>query len=175
MQNAILLYAIDPRFAMEHPNGAPIDQYVAWCQRQNYQYMTATCRTEREAELVARDFQALGFIPACIKGQVPDTYNEWAFEKPLAEMEKEAMQDQQAPELAPQEAHESCEPWGYYKYLESIGKKERHDFYDDEEGKASDKAYAYGQSLRENIAKEGYEGKIEVSIGASVVRVEIIA
>lgn len=166
MQNAILLYAIDPRFAMEHPNGAPIKQYIQWCNGQNYQYMTATCRTDREAELVARDFQALGFIPAIIRGQVPDTYTEWAFEKPLEELEKEAMQTQP---VSQQEACESCEPWGYYKYLQDMGGKERHDFDD------ADEAYAYGTTLRENIAKECHTDKIEVNISNTVVRVSIIS
>ena len=160
-----------------------VEDYVIWASQNGLIAPQALCRNETEFSLAANHINRLGFPVIRVDGNVPDEFEGWAFVEPvnpsdlnengsaefnITEEGKKIVGDSLKDAMYG-EKEEKEELWGYYKYLQTIGGSERHDF------DTPDEAYAFGQKIRDNIAKECYTDKITVSISNTVVRVKIIA
>ena len=119
--------------------------YYMWCQKNQKTYYQKFCLDLRAVqEFISQHCK--NYTAVCMPEQNPDT---WDQELKLNMIE-------------------SCEPWGYFKYLNAMGGKERYDF------DTIDEAYEFGQNLRKNIEAECYMDQISVQINNKVVRVNIL-
>ncbi len=150
-----------------------IEEYLAWVLKNEMEFPQAICRDGYECDLVIREISRMGFYAIKVPGYVPDNFEGWNFVQPIDPKNFVAKGNELSHKSeivdSPKYENNVVEPWGYYKYLEGNGGKERYDF------STPDEAYNFGQELRRNIAKEFYTGKIEVSISNSVVRAKIVS